>query len=227
MVDATEVGRSGTMAWPGHGKMQPCTLLRRSFKSAPVVNVVHCTSNHLCEGWACREERGHEPVVSRWAPLIYSLTSITMDRRHFWPNWQSDYEYLERQHLFDEDVTAQAGVLGDDDDDDDESTGGFDMSSASLVSQDTVVNEEGLDGPVLKKVPDYPDYPPRPFNPRPVIVIQPPVETHIPDAVNNVPTHPTLHLTPYSFLFLSWMTPLLRLGSKRPLLESVVISVSD
>ena len=147
-----------------------------------------------------------------------------MDRRHFWPNWQSDYESLERQHLFDEDVTAQAGVLGDDDD---EATGGFDMSSVSLVSQDTVVNEEGLDTPVLEKVPNYPYYPHRPFNLCPVIVIQPPVETPIPNAVNNVATHPTLYLTPYAFLSLSWMTPLLRLGSKRPLLESVVISVSD
>jgi hypothetical protein len=147
-----------------------------------------------------------------------------MVRRHFWP--QSEYEYLEQQHLFDEDVTAQAvasEILGDDD-----VTGGVNMSSASLVSQDTVVNEEGLDAPVLEKVPDYPDYPPRPFYPRPVstlIAIQPPVESPIPDVVNNVATHPTLHLTPYAFLFLSWMTPLLRLGSKRPLLESVVIFV--
>ena len=53
---------------------------------------------------------------------------------------------------------------------------------------------------------------------------QPLVGAPIPD-VNNVATHPTLHFTPYEFLFLSWMTPLLRLGSKRPLVESVVIHI--
>lgn len=59
-----------------------------------------------------------------------------------------------------------------------------------------------------------------------LIVMQPPVETAIPDTINNIVTHPTLHITPYAFLFVSWMTPLLRLGSKRPLLESVVIFTS-
>jgi len=161
-------------------------------------------------------------------PLIYSgLTSITMVRLHFW--LQSEYEYAEQmQHLFDEDVTAEVvalEILGDEE----EVTEEVNMSPAS---QATVVDEEGLDDFVLEK--DYPvkvpvTYPPPAYNPRPVstlIVMQPPVETPIPDALNNVVTHPTLHLTPYSFLFVSWMTPLLRLGSKRPLLESVVIFVS-
>ena len=166
-------------------------------------------------------------------PLIYTgLTSITMVRLHFW--LQSEYEYTEQmEHLFEEDATAEAvalEILGDEE----EMTEEVGMSPASPASQATVVDEEDLDVLILEKDTDYPvkvpvTCPPRAFIPRPVstlIVMQPPAEAPIPDSVNNVATHPTLHLTPYSFLFVSWMSPLLRLGSKRPLLESVVIFVS-
>jgi len=170
-------------------------------------------------------------------PLLYSgLTSITMVRLHIW--LQSEHEYEEEmEHLFEEDVTAQwiaLEILGDEE----EETSEIDTSSASPVSQATVVDEEDIDSLVLgktdadylvsEKIPDYlVDLPP-PLNPRPVgtlVAMQPPVGAPIPDAVNGVATHPTLQLTPYAFLFVSWMTPLLRLGSKRPLLESVVIFI--
>lgn len=185
-------------------------------------------------------------------PLVYSgLTSITMVRLHFW--LQSEYEYVEQmEHLFEEYITAQTvalEILGDEEGVIEEVN--INITPASPISQATVVDEDGLDPLNLEKDPNYPvkvltpairdmvvsektlDYPiddaPRPFNPRhasTLIVMQPPVETAVPDAVNDVATHPTLHFTPYGFLFVSWMTPLLVLGSKRPLLESVVIFVS-
>lgn len=178
-------------------------------------------------------------------PLIYSgLTSITMVRLHFW--LQSEYEYVEQmEHLFDEEVTAQMvalEILGGEEEVLDELA-----SPVSPLSQATVVEEENIDAlalpgyPVkvpadqIMKPPKYPvekeheDYPPPSFNPRHasrLIVMQPPVEATDPDAVKDIVNHPTLNFTPYSFLFVSWMTPLLLLGSKRPLLESVVIFVS-
>lgn len=128
-------------------------------------------------------------------------------------------------------------------------------SPTTPASQATVVDHEDVDG-FSEEVPDYPvkapataaldivgsekapDYPLgkepeydsfRASNRHPastLIVMQAPIETTIPDSVNNVANHPTLHFTPYAFLFVSWMTPLLRLGSKRPLLEAVVIFIS-
>ena len=163
-------------------------------------------------------------------PLLYAgLTSITMVRLHFW--LQSEYEYPEQiHHLFDEDVTARVvalEILGDEEELTEEGT----MSPAS---QATVVDDEDLDVLTLEKDPDLAEkghalYPAHGFKHRPkstLIVMQPPVETTVPETVNNIATHPTLDFTPYAFLFVSWMTPLLVLGSKRPLLESVVIFVS-
>jgi ABC-type multidrug transport system fused ATPase/permease subunit/acyl-CoA synthetase (AMP-forming)/AMP-acid ligase II len=164
-------------------------------------------------------------------PLVYSgLTSITMVRLHFW--LQSEYEYLEQMpHLFEEDVTAQTVALEilSDEEGVIEAAVNISITPASPFSQSTVVDEEGIDALVLEKDPDYPiekghgHYPPPAFNSRhasTLIVMQPPIETTVPDTVNDVANHPTLHYTPYSFLFVSWMTPLLFLGSKRPLLES-------
>lgn len=175
-------------------------------------------------------------------PLVYSgLTSNTMVRLHFW--LQSEYEYPEQmQHLLEENVTSQAlalEILGDEAEITEVNT-----STSSPMSQATVVDEEAVEPLDLAKDPDYPakvpvkaaDYsvengllPPRPFNERPtstLIAMQPPSEPAVPEVVNNVVTHPTLHFGPYGFLFVSWMTPLLFLGSKRPLLESVVIFIS-
>lgn len=161
-------------------------------------------------------------------PLLYAgLTSITMVRLHFW--LQSEHEYQEQMHhLFDEGVTAQVlalEILGDEE----EMTEDGSMSPAS---QATVVDDEDLDIPTLDKDPDYlveKGHAAHGFSHRPkstFIVMQPPVETTVPETVNDVATHPTLDFTPCAFLFVSWMTPLLRLGSKRPLLQSVVIFVS-
>lgn len=166
-------------------------------------------------------------------PLLYSgLTSITMVRLHFW--LQSEYEYLEQMdHLFDEDVTAQTialEILGNEEEVVDEII----IRPATPASQATVVDDENIDVLASEEIPDYPikEYGHSSFrasNRHPastLIVMQAPVETTIPDSINNIATHPTLHFTPYAFLFVSWMTPLLRLGSKRPLLESVVIFIS-
>ncbi|KAI9462257.1 hypothetical protein HD554DRAFT_1465627 [Boletus coccyginus] len=177
-------------------------------------------------------------------PLLYSgLTSITMVRLYIW--LQSEHEYEgQGEHLFEEDVTAQAIALEILGDELEEETSEVDMSSAGLISRAAVVDEAGLDTLVLEKDPDSPvrapiaaapeivvsekapDYSVDPPPPSMLIVMQPPVGTPIPDAINNVATHATLNPTPYAFLFLSWMSPLLRLGSRRPLLESVVIFVS-
>ena len=164
-------------------------------------------------------------------PLLYSgLTSITMVRLYFW--LQSEYEYLEKlEHLFDEDITPQviaSEILSDEEEATEEGT-------LSPASQAIVVDDEDLDVITLEKDPDYPVekgdalHPAHGPNHRPkstIIVMQPPLEAPAPDAGNNVTTHPTLDFSPSSFVFLSWMSPLLRLGSKRPLLESVVIFVS-
>lgn len=187
-------------------------------------------------------------------PLLYSgITSITIVHLHFW--LQSEYEYLEQiDHLFDGEVTAQtiaSEILRNEE----EVTEEVVIAPTSPTSEVTVVGDENTDILDSETVPDYPvkalaatsleimvdeetrDYPfgkehaPNPTYPsdRPVgtlIVMQPSVETTLPDTINKIATHSTLHFTPYTFLSLSWMTPLLRLGSKRPLLESVVIFVS-
>ncbi|KAG9315666.1 hypothetical protein JVU11DRAFT_3312 [Chiua virens] len=174
-------------------------------------------------------------VFSTDMPLLYSgLTPITMVRLHFW--LQSEHEYTEQlQHLFDEGVTAQvvaSEILGDEKEvmDDTDTIPTSPISQATMVDDEDLDSEEGSDYPhknvpatweIAEKEREVP-FPPPVYSSRPkstLIVMHPPVET-IPETINHIPTHPTLHYTPYSFIFVSWLTPLLRLGSKRPLLES-------
>ncbi|KAI6044221.1 hypothetical protein EDC04DRAFT_418638 [Pisolithus marmoratus] len=176
--------------------------------------------------------------------LIYSgLNSITVIRLYFW--LQSEHEYEEEMtHLFEEEVTPLVlamEILGDEADEEEYIEEGIDeivIEPASPASQATIVEEEppkividAVDDYPLKSDKCEPEFEEvdigRP-KPRPVstlVVMQPPVEP-VPDAVNDVANHPTLHVTAFSFLFMTWMTPLLSLGAKRPLLESVVMFTS-
>ncbi|KAG6334434.1 hypothetical protein ID866_4655 [Astraeus odoratus] len=177
-----------------------------------------------------------EPVSVN-TPLIYSgLNSITVVRLYFW--LQSEHEYEEEMtHLFEEEVTPLVlalEILGDEADEEEE-IDEIVIEPSSPVSQTTIVDEEpskfALDAEAedadyaLKSdicMPEFDEVDIEPARPRPVstlVVMQPPAEP-VPEVVNDVATHPTLHVTAWSFVFLTWMTPLLRLGSKRPLLES-------
>lgn len=184
--------------------------------------------------------------VSVDGPLLYSgLNSITVVRLFFW--LQSEHEYEEElSHLFEEEVTPLVlamEILGDEVENIyDNSIDEIVIEPASPASQATIVDEElpkltaleafadDFDKPFQlgKCEPTLDEIDIEPSRPRPVstlVVMQPLVEP-VPEAINDVANHPTLHVSAWSFLFLTWLTPLLTLGSKRPLLESVVIFTS-
>ncbi|KAI6023742.1 hypothetical protein BKA83DRAFT_452111 [Pisolithus microcarpus] len=165
-------------------------------------------------------------------PLIYSgLNSITC---------HTPLLLAAMTHLFEEEVSPLVlamEILGDEADEE-EYIDEIVIEHGSPASQATIVEEEppkivvdAIDDSPLKSnkcEPEFEEVDIGQPKPRPVstlVVMQPPAQP-IPDAVNDVANHPTLHVTAFSFLFMTWMTPLLRLGAKRPLLESVVMFTS-
>lgn len=220
---------------------QPDQLPPGLYAEAPATNSAMAEIDALAEEIAAEIAKlcKLKAPVAISTPLIYSgLNSITVIRLYFW--LQSEHEYEEEMtHLFEEEVTPLVlamEILGDGADEEEyiEEDGSDEIviEPSSPASQATIVEEEppkividAVDAYPLKSErcePEFEEVDIGRTKPRPVstlVVMQPPVEP-VPDAVNDVANHPTLHVTAFSFLFMTWMTPLLRLGAKRPLLES-------
>jgi hypothetical protein len=188
----------------------------------------------------CRSE---EPVPID-VPLMYAgLNSITVVQLYFW--MQAEYDYEEdMSRLFEEDATAVAlaeEIMGDDDDDDDEreEEGEFQDEPLTPVAEAPETNDQkstpGAMNGILNAsrnwkqsddatiVPDdasFVSQDDQEFERMSrravsVIVMRPPEE--LIEVKSSKNSHVPLEYGPLSFLFLSWLTPLMRLGAKKPL----------
>ena len=228
---------------------EPCLLPPGLSAEAPATISADAKVDALAEEIAAEIAKlsKSKELIPVTTPLTYSgLNSITIVRLYFW--LQSEHEYEEEMtHLFEEEVTPLVlamEILGDEADEEyeEECIDEVVIEPFSPASQATIVEEDEPPKMTIDVDADDADYPIKSgyepefeeidisaSKPRPVstlVVMQPPVEP-IPESVNDVANHPTLHVTAFSFLFLTWMTPLLSLGSKRPLLESVLMFASN
>jgi len=225
---------------------EPCLLPPGHFAEAPATISADAKIDALAEEIAAEIAKlsKSKELIPVTTPLLYSgLNSITVVRLYFW--LQSEHEYEEEMtHLFEEEVTPLVlamEILGDevDEEDEEEYADEVVIEPSSPASQATIVEEEpskivladDADDFIKSDIydPEFEEVDISASKPRPMstlVVMQPPVEP-VPDSINDVANHPTLHVTAFSFLFMTWMTPLLSLGAKRPLLESVVMFASN
>ena len=185
----------------------------------------------------CRSE---EPVPTD-VPVMYAgLNSITVVQLYFWLQAEYDYED-DMSRLFEEDATAEVlaqDIVGDEEEDEEEDfedeplTPGAETPNAATHSYPPGITNGVLNTPNWKHAADEDTIVPdngssfsndseldkqfqRPVN---VIVMQPPDRQSVVKSKN---PRMALEYGPFSFLFLSWLTPLMRLGAKRPLQASV------